>query len=248
MLHVLLALASMGMFVVVVVGISVLHMLLALASMGMFVVVSMHVFLAHILFEINYEAQGLCLGKTLAPREHIFDLDALFNVLATRTPPGYERARLGGEIPLGVDVVCDVRQTLALEVGQVETDALGRSDLVGAVHIFVVHPNGLGNVRDNKVEGGLRGAAGAAGEQVLDGAAALQTHGGAVLPPGDRAPLGVNEALLEDVVEDVLEVKQVRSVADVDELGSDLLVRTRRLVVGDPELGTLGQSARGSHV
>jgi len=94
------------------------------------------------------------------------------------------------------------------------------------------------------VERGLRGAAGAAREQVLDGAAGLQTHGGAVLPPGDGAPLGIDEALLEDVVEDVLKVEQVRSVADVDELGSDLLVRTRCLVVGNPELGTLGLRAK----
>ena len=97
---------------------------------------------------------------------------------------------------------------------------------------------------DNKVERGLGGAASAAREQVLDGAAGLQTHGGAVLPPGDGAPLGVDETLLEDVIEDVLKVEQVCSVADLDELSSDLLVRTGRLVVGDPELGTLGLSAK----
>ena len=49
--------------------------------------------------------------------------------------------------------------------------------------------------------------------------------------------------MLEDVVEDILKVEQVRSVADIDELGSDLLLRTRRLVVSDPELRTLGLSA-----
>lgn len=89
---------------------------------------------------------------------------------------------------------------------------------------------------DNKVERGLGGAAGAAREQVLDGAAGLQTHGGAVLPPGDGAPLGVDESLLEDVIEDVLKVEEMRSVADIDELSGDLLLRTGRLVVGDPEL------------
>jgi hypothetical protein len=35
-----------------------------------------------------------------------------------------------------------------------------------------------------------------------------------------------------------------RSLADVDELGSDLLVRARSLVVGDPELGTLDLRAK----
>ena len=90
---------------------------------------------------------------------------------------------------------------------------------------------------------GLGGATSAAREQVLDGAACLQTDGRAVLPPGDGAPLGVDKSLLEDVIEDVLKVKQVRNVADIDELSGNLLVRTRRLVVGDPELRTLGWSA-----
>jgi len=193
--------------------------------------------LRYLLFEINYEAQRLRLAKTLVPREHVLDLDALFDVLATRTLPVYVGARLGGEIPLGEDVVREVRQTVTLEVGLVETDALGRGDLMRAVHVFIVHPNGLGDVGDNEVERGLGGAASAARDQVLDGAAGLQTHGGAVLPPGDGAPLGVDKALLEDIVEDVLEVEQTGSVADVDELSSDLLLRARRLVVGDPELG-----------
>jgi hypothetical protein len=95
----------------------------------------------------NYEAQGLCLAKTLVPREHVLNRDALFDGLATRSLPVHERTRLGGEIPLGEDVVREVRKTLALEVRHVETDALGRGDLVQAVHVFIVHPNGLGDVR-----------------------------------------------------------------------------------------------------
>jgi hypothetical protein len=74
------------------------------------------------------------------------------------------------------------------------------------------------------VQSSFGGAASAAGEKVRDGAAGLQTRGGGVLPPGDRAPLGIHEPLLEDVFEDVLEVEELRRVADVDELGSDLLV------------------------
>jgi len=95
----------------------------------------------------NYEAQGLGLAKTLAPREHVLNLDALSDGLATHTLPVYERSRLSGEIPLGEDVVREVRQTLTLEGRQVETDALGRGDMVEAMHVFIVHPNGLGNVR-----------------------------------------------------------------------------------------------------
>ena len=50
--------------------------------------------------------------------------------------------------------------------------------------------------------------------------------------------------MLEDVIEDVLKVEQLRGVADIDELGSDLLVRARRLMVGDPKLGTLELRAK----
>jgi hypothetical protein len=100
----------------------------------------------------NYEAQRLSLAKTLVPREHVLDLDALFDVLAARTLPVYVRTRLGGEIPLGEDVVREVCQTVTLEVRLVQTNALGRSGLVHAVHVFIVHPNGLGNVRYNQTQ------------------------------------------------------------------------------------------------
>jgi hypothetical protein len=40
--------------------------------------------------------------------------------------------------------------------------------------------------------------------------------------------------LLEDVVENVLEIEEVRGIVDIDELGGDLLMNAGRLVVGDP--------------
>ena len=95
----------------------------------------------------DYEAQGLCLTKTLVPREHVLNLDTLFDDLAARALPVYERTHLGGEIPLGENVICEVSQTLTLEVRCIEADALGRSDLVRTVEVFIVHPNGLGNIR-----------------------------------------------------------------------------------------------------
>jgi len=66
--------------------------------------------------------------------------------------------------------------------------------------------------------------------------ARLETRGGALLPPSDGAPLGVDESLLEDVVEDVLEVEEVQGVGDADKLRRQLLVRARRQLVRDPEL------------
>jgi hypothetical protein len=98
-----------------------------------------------------------------------------------------------------------------------------------------------GNVKltDDEVQRGLGSASCATGEQVLDGGAGLQTHGGRILPPGDGAPLSIYEALLKDVVEDIFEVEEERDVAHVEELCGDLLVCAGRLVVGDPELGGL---------
>ena len=96
---------------------------------------------------------------------------------------------------------------------------------------------------NNEAERGLGCASGTAAEQVLDGAAGLQTREGVVLPPGNRAPFGVHEALLEDVVEDVLEVEEVHRVADVDELRGNLLLSAGRLVIGDPKIGGLDLGA-----
>lgn len=60
--------------------------------------------------------------------------------------PGYEGARLAGEISLGKDMVGEVRQALTLEVRHIEANALGRSVGVHTVHVFVVHPDGYGNI------------------------------------------------------------------------------------------------------
>lgn len=101
-----------------------------------------------------------------------------------------------------------------------------------------------------------RGAASrAAREQLLHGLARLEARRGAFLPPGDGTPFGIDEPLLEDVVEDVFEVEEVRAVADVDKLRGHLLARAGRLVVRDPELGRgavsgdgNGAGDRGGHV
>ena len=47
------------------------------------------------------------------------------------------------------------------------------------------------------------------------------------------------------MVEDVLEVEEVRGVADVDELRGHLFARARCLVVRDPELGRSAVSGDG---
>jgi hypothetical protein len=89
------------------------------------------------------------------------------------------------------------------------------------------------------------GVSSAASEQILDGVAGLETRGSAFLPPGDGAPLRVHESLLEDVVEDILEVKHV---GDVNELCGHSPLRARRLVVGDPEIGRRIAVGRKSHI
>jgi len=186
--------------------------------------------------QVNNKTQGLFIASTLAPRKHFFDFRALIDDLPTRALPAYQRTCLARKVAFGEDVVRDVSQALALKVRQVKADTLGSGILMPGVHVFVVHPNGKWDIRDDEVECSFRSATSTADKQVLDGAACLETDGSAVLPPDDRAPLGVHESLLEDVIEDVLEVIQVCPVADIDELGSDLLVGARRLMVGDPEL------------
>jgi hypothetical protein len=58
--------------------------------------------------------------------------------------------------------------------------------------------------------------------------------GGAFLPPSDRVPLGVDESLLKDVIEDTLVVEPARPIADIDQLGRRRLLSTRHLVVRNP--------------
>ena len=61
--------------------------------------------------------------------------------------------------------------------------------------------------------------------------ARLESRGGAFLPPrSDRAPLGVGESLLKDVIEDTLVVEPARPIADIDQLGRRRLLSTRHLV------------------
>src|SRR5260221_6988402 len=78
-------------------------------------------------------------------------------------------------------------------------------------------------------------------EQLLDGVAHLEARQGAFFPPSNGTPLRIDEPLLEDVVEDVLEVEEVRGVANVDELRGHLFSCARRLVVHErsDEVGVL---------
>jgi hypothetical protein len=45
--------------------------------------------------------------------------------------------------------------------------------------------------------------------------------------------------LIENVIEDVFEIEEVRNVTDIEELCGDLLLSAGRLMVGDPELSRL---------
>jgi len=136
-----------------------------------------------------------------------------------------------------------VRQAFAtLHLWLVQTDALRRGVRPRAVHVLVMYPNGRRNVRyrsgtvntlfihkegthhrtNDKTQRRHRAASRAAREQLLHGVARLEARRSAFLPPGDGTPFRTDELLLEDVVEDVLEVEEVRGVADVDELRGHL--------------------------
>jgi len=73
-------------------------------------------------------------------------------------------------------------------------------------------------------------------------------HQGAFLPPGDGTPFRIGKLFLEDMVKDVLEVEEVHSVADIDELRGHLFARALRLVARDPELGRSAVSGDGDGV
>ncbi len=177
-----------------------------------------------------------------------------------------KRARSAWEVSLHKYIIRDVRQAFAtLHLWLVQADALRRGVRARAVHVLIMYPNGRRNVRyksgtvntpfthkkgthhrtDDEPQRRRRAASRAAREQLLHGVARLEAHRGAFLPPGDGTPCGIDEPLLEDLVEDVLEVEEVRGVADVDELCSHLFARARRLVVRDPELGRGAVSGDG---
>ena len=92
------------------------------------------------------EAQGLFLADTFAPRQHVFDFHAFFDVLSASALPGDKRTRLAGKISLGEDMVRDVRQALTLDVRQVEADALCRGVGLPTVNVLVVHPDGYRDI------------------------------------------------------------------------------------------------------
>lgn len=64
----------------------------------------------------NHKAQGPFFAEAFAPRQHVLNFGVLFEVLSGRTLPGYQRAYLAGEIPLGKDMVREVRQALTTEM------------------------------------------------------------------------------------------------------------------------------------
>ena len=77
-------------------------------------------------------------------------------------------------------------------------------------------------------------------EEVLDVATALDPHAVLFLPVHTGAVLGIDIALLEDMLEDVLQVRELVIVKiELNELSGAGLVRARHLVVGEPNLVVL---------
>ena len=88
----------------------------------------------------------------------------------------------------------------------------------GIVNTPFSHKRGTHHRTNDETQRRRRAASRAAREQLLHGVARLEACRGAFLSPGDGTPFRIDEPLLEDVVEDVLEVEEVRGVGDVDEL------------------------------
>ena len=60
--------------------------------------------------------------------------------------PGNKGTRLAREISLDKNMIREVSQALTLEVRQIEANALGRGVGVATVYVFVVHPDGHGDI------------------------------------------------------------------------------------------------------
>jgi len=92
----------------------------------------------------------------------------------------------------------------------------------GIVNTPFSHKRGTHHRTNDETQRRRRAASRAAREQLLHGVARLEACRGAFLSPGDGTPFRIDEPLLEDVVEDVLEVEEVRGIGDVDKLRGHL--------------------------
>ena len=95
------------------------------------------------------------------------------------------------------------------------------------------------SLTDDETQRGLRATPDSELQQLLHTMSRLDAHTIMLLPPGHRPILRVDEALLEDVLEHILEIRERMLELQVDELCGGRLARARGLVVYQPELGVV---------
>lgn len=129
-----------------------------------------------------------------------------------------------------------VGKSLEARLDTSQLDALNDNLAVGVVQENIAEPQGRRDVLDEQPKSRLGALANTFSEQILDGDARLDLGTALLLPPRSRTVFGVDIALAEDVVEDILQVRKLMvQTFELDELSGWLEVRTREEVIGEPE-------------
>jgi hypothetical protein len=190
---------------------------------------------------INDKANRPVLTQSLAALQESYNTDVLVDNLSTRTLPVDVAPQLVGDVALGEKVVGNVCQLLALELSRVRLNALHDDGRAGIVGVDIAEPQRSGDVSDDESQGRVLALADTLLEEVVDVAAAFDPHTVLFFPVRTGAVLGIDPALLEDVVEDLLQVTELVTLqVEVNELSGVGLVGTRGLVVGEPNLVVAG--------
>jgi len=184
---------------------------------------------------INDEANRPILTQSVAGLKKLYDAEVLADGLATGTLPVDIGPQIVGDIASVEQVVGDVSQLFARELGRL--DALNDDRRARVVGVDVAEPQGGGDVGDDQFQRRLLALADTLLHEVLDVAAAPDPLAIFFLPVCTSAVLGIDVALLEDMVEDVFQVAQLVSLnIEVKELSGDGLIDAGRLVIGEPDL------------
>jgi len=148
----------------------------------------------------------------------------LLDLLATNTLPRHAGPQPWVKIALRKDVVGEMGNLLEPEIG-VELDALGGDRSDGIVQVNIAEPDGRVNVLNDQLQGRILALAVTKVQKFFDAVAVLDFNTIDAFPICRGPVLGLNKALTEDVIQDVLEVDElvVHERVELDELSGRLL-------------------------
>lgn len=184
---------------------------------------------------IDDETNGPILAQSVSAFQELNDLGVLVDGLATGALPVDVAPQVVGEEALVEQIVGDVSQLLARELRRL--DALNDDRRARVVGIDIAEPQRGRDVRNDQSQRGILALADTLLDEILNLAAASDPLAILFLPVRTSAVLGVDPALLEDMVENILQVMEFVSLKiEVKELARDGPVGAGHLVVGEPDL------------